>query len=163
MKPPENRATLRSDPTPEGVLTFTIDGRLNTETTGGVWREATEILDRSSPDRLVVEAAAVDYCDGSGIALLLELQRRQKKRGSAFEIRNLRPEFDRLLSFFDPAEFDMADIRKAEPDDFPEEVGKAAYAFAADLKALVAFIGEIGASLSSAVLNPRRVRWRDVF
>jgi phospholipid/cholesterol/gamma-HCH transport system permease protein len=163
MKPTENRAKIESELTPEGILTFTIEGRLDSETTGGLWRKTAEALDRSSPTRLIVDTTDVGYCDGSGIALLLELHRRQNRSGGAFEIRNLKPEFSRLLSFFDSDEFDPSDTRKAEHDDFPEELGKAAYAFAGDLKTLVAFIGEIAVSLTNAVLHPRSIRWKDVF
>ena len=64
---------------------------------------------------------------------------------------------------FNPAEFEKPVNQRLEHDAFPEEVGEATYNYLKDLKLLVAFVGEIVISLINAFLNPRRVRWKDVF
>ncbi|HIJ55776.1 MAG TPA: MlaE family lipid ABC transporter permease subunit [Deltaproteobacteria bacterium] len=163
QKTEETTVAIEAETIHPDTLVLKIAGRLDSETTGKAWREATGILDHSSPARLIVEAAEIEYCDGSGIGLLLELHLRQNKTGGAFEIRNLRSEFQQLLSLFNPAEFEKPVNQRLEHDAFPEEVGEATYNYLKDLKLLVAFVGEIVISLINAFLNPRRVRWKDVF
>jgi phospholipid/cholesterol/gamma-HCH transport system permease protein len=99
----------------------------------------------------------------SGIGLLLELRRRQQKAGGELEIHNLRTEFQQLLGFFDPAEYEEPEKVKPRSTNFAEEVGLTTYRMWRDARAFIAFIGEAGAALAQASINPRRVRWKDAF
>jgi anti-anti-sigma regulatory factor len=49
------------------VLGVKIIGRLDSKTTGNIWRETNLELDRTSPKRVIVDASGIEYCDGSGI------------------------------------------------------------------------------------------------
>src|SRR5262247_4029329 len=91
-------ATL--DIQPQGdALSFILKGRLDSESTGSVWRQAFQALERS-PGRLrSIDAAGIDYCDGAGIGLLVELRRRG---GPQVEIRGLADRFRPLLDLFPP-------------------------------------------------------------
>ncbi|MBW2145563.1 MAG: MlaE family lipid ABC transporter permease subunit [Deltaproteobacteria bacterium] len=144
------------------LLTLTIKGRLDSNTTGGIWREVTDVLERTSPTRLVVEASRIDYCDGAGIGLLMELRRRQHRAGGEVEIRGLRAEFKQLLDLFAPAEFEEPITRKPKHSSLPEEIGRATFTIWEDTRMLITFVGELSAALFHASLNPLRVRWKDV-
>ena len=56
----------------------------------GWWR-------RRGRRRWISTLPAMDYCDGAGIALLIQLRRLQQKAGGKLEIHGLRPEFQELL------------------------------------------------------------------
>ena len=62
----------------QGGLVFLLQGRLDSATTGTVWRQAFAALRKASPDRLTIDAAGLEYCDGAGIGLLVELRSRRK-------------------------------------------------------------------------------------
>ncbi len=96
-------ASIRAVVSGEGLLTLEIEGRLDSKTTGKIWREAVQILERASATRIVVDGSRIDYCDGSGIGLFLELRRRQQRAGNKLEIRGLQDEFQCLLDQFDPS------------------------------------------------------------
>jgi anti-anti-sigma regulatory factor len=49
------------------VLGVKIIGRLDSMSTGNIWREANLELDRTPPKRVIVDAFEVEYSDGSGI------------------------------------------------------------------------------------------------
>ena len=66
-----------------------------------VWRDALRALRRAPDAPVVVDAAGVDYCDGAGIALLVDLLR--QRAPGAVEVANLEPAFEALLRQFDPA------------------------------------------------------------
>lgn len=74
-------ASVRAELTAPGSLTIEIAGRLDSTSTGYVWRETHRELDRTSPRQVVIDASGIEYCDGSGIGLLFQLRRRLQKTG----------------------------------------------------------------------------------
>ena len=155
---------LRAEAPRNGLLKLIFTGRLDTSTTGTVWRRATAAVSRSKPQSVLVDASGVDYCDGAGIALLVQLRLLQDRAGGSLRIEGLRPEFaalldDRLPGFStrpSPAESDLS-----RPAGFAVEIGEATVEVWRDIQVLVSFVGELGMALVYALLHPRSVRWRD--
>jgi len=152
---------LRVDGPRDGVLTLVVSGRLDAAGTAQIWRRATAIIADAKAPSAVLDAAAVDYCDGSGVALLAQLRRLQRKAGGEWTIRGLRPEFQELLDGFVLEDL-LSEGRPApEPVSLAEEVGAASARLWRDLHMLVTFVGELTVALARAALAPRSVRWRD--
>jgi phospholipid/cholesterol/gamma-HCH transport system permease protein len=145
----------------DDVRVLALAGRLDASTIRGLWRDAKAALLQAAGRRIVVDAANVDYCDGAGIALLVELMR-QRKKGEV-EIRNLKPRFAALLAQFD------IDVLAHDLDPEPkressiEEIGEIADSAWKDIRDQVSFVGETVAALAYAVRHPGSVRWRDVW
>jgi len=156
-------ASIRAEASGHGGLSLTIEGRLDSATTAKVWREATGAIERTSPSRVVVDASKIDYCDVSGIGLLVEILRRQASKGGEAEILGLQARFQRLLDHFDPAEFTDQQTEKRKSTNLPEEVGQSVCRIWQDAFDLIVFVGELFVSLMYALRNPRRVRWKDAF
>ncbi|MDR4506650.1 MAG: MlaE family lipid ABC transporter permease subunit [Candidatus Brocadiaceae bacterium] len=146
-----------------GMLTITIAGRLDSATTGAVWRESTEALGKTPTRKLLVDASGIEYCDGSGIGLLVELRRRQESTGGEMELRGLRAEFLQLLDLFNPKEFAVLSLEKPKKINLAEEVGRSTVTVWDNIHALISFVGELCVALSRAALNPHRIRWKDAF
>ena len=142
-------------------LTLTIEGRLDVTTTGTVWRETMAVVERASWQRIVVDASGLDYCDGAGVGLLVELSNQQNEAGGELEIRGLRPELQRLLDFFDPAVLREAQREKPRSIDVVEQIGRGALGVWEDIRVLIGFVGELWMALGQAVVKPHRVRWKD--
>jgi len=158
-----NMATIHTDMNEQGVLAIKIEGRLDSTTTGDMWLKATKVLEQTSATKVIVDASKIDYCDGSGVGLLIELHRRQQKTGGELEIEGLRAEFQKLMDLFDPAEFAEPHIAKPRKAKLPEEVGRATFTVWDNIRTQIAFLGELVVVLVYAVGNPRRVRWKDAF
>ncbi len=156
----KNHIMPKASATPK-TLTIRIHGRLDVQTTGTRWRKATEALKRMTPSRIIVDASQVEYCDLSGIALLIELQRYQQERGNELEIRGLRPEFQHLLDLFKPNEIISAHQGPSPEITLPEQVGRSTLKFWEEIQMLITFVGEIVVALWTALLHPGQVRWRD--
>ncbi|MBV8879862.1 MAG: MlaE family lipid ABC transporter permease subunit [Planctomycetaceae bacterium] len=139
------------------TLLFVLSGRLDAESTGRLWTEAFEGLDRKKPRRAAVDASAVDYCDGSGIGLLVELRRRQ---GQEIEVRGLAPQFKSLLDLF-PFDTKEAPAPERRRLSVTVEIGRGTSHILSDLRKQVAFTGELLVNLGHALRHPRDVRWRD--
>src|SRR5262249_46341235 len=136
---------------------FHLAGRLDSETTGTVWRKAFKTLDQTRARLKTLDATGVDYCDGAGIGLLVELRRRG---GPEVEIRGLAGQFRPLLDLFPPAPVDSLAPKHEKPS-MAEEAGRATMAILRDVGKQITFIGEMMTALGSALLRPREVRWTD--
>jgi phospholipid/cholesterol/gamma-HCH transport system permease protein len=157
----QGSASLRTDVNGEGTLTLTIAGRLDSHTTGSVWREAGRVLGPTPPPRIVVDASGIEYCDGSGIGFLLELRVRQLCAGGEVEIHGLAEEFQTLLDQFDPLEFEKCEREERQAISIPEEAGRATVKIWQDIRTITAFVGEVVVALLYAIRHPRKVRWKD--
>jgi phospholipid/cholesterol/gamma-HCH transport system permease protein len=151
---------FRSEGSRDGTLKLTIGGRLDAETTGTIWRRAVETVQSQNSRDVIVDASGIEYCDGAGIALLVQLREAQNRKGAKFEISGLRPEFTDLLH--DSASNFPTEIkRKSQRESIAEEIGHNTVEVWRDIQALVSFVGELSVGLVHALVHPRSVRWRD--
>ena len=153
MPSPTAHLDIREDP--DGLVLL-LSGRLDSASTGAVWRRAFAALGKTQTRRLTIDAAALDYCDGAGIGLLVELRSRRQDA----EIRGLAPKFRSLLDLFPPGDAAPPPPKPKAPS-LPEELGRSTLSMIADLRRQVAFVGELLCALGRALLHPREVRWSD--
>lgn len=144
-----------------GSLSLRLSGWLDAHTIGPLWTKVIREISWDGAERMEVDASAVDYCDGAGIALIVELRRQAIERKLSVEVRGLKPEFQVLLDEFAVGAMAEVRVEKPKPKPFPEEVGRAANQAWRDLSALVQFIGELAVALFLAAKHPGKVRWRD--
>jgi phospholipid/cholesterol/gamma-HCH transport system permease protein len=154
-------AALAITDTTDGRRILALTGRLDARTLPDLWDKARQAADAAAEKPLVVDAAGIEYCDGAGVALFVELLRR--RHGTGIEVVNLKPAFTALLTQFDPKvlEHDL----DPEPPRRPaiDEIGFAAYGLWRDIRTQVEFVGETFAALVFAVRHPASVRWKDVW
>jgi anti-anti-sigma regulatory factor len=65
--PDSHSLSFHTDMIAPDVLGVKIIGRLDSMSTGNIWRETNLELDRTSPKRVIIDASGIEYCDGSGI------------------------------------------------------------------------------------------------
>jgi phospholipid/cholesterol/gamma-HCH transport system permease protein len=159
--PESSSSSIHTSMIAPGVLGVKIIGRLDSLSTGSIWRETNLELDRTSPKQVIVDASEIEYCDGSGIGYLFELRRRLEKGGGELSIRGLHKEFQQLLDLFKPSEFEEPPEIKPESFGFFEKIGQSTGKICEEARALVEFVGETGTALLKALLNPKQVRWKD--
>ncbi len=154
-------AALALQPDAGGLATIALSGRLDAYSVGPLWAQAHDALRAHPRSKLVVDCSRVDYCDGAGVALLVDMLRQARPADAAVEIRGLAGRFQKLLDQFDPKALAAAAPAAAPPAPLVARVGRAGARVLADLYALVAFLGEAAAALAYALRHPRGVRWRD--
>jgi phospholipid/cholesterol/gamma-HCH transport system permease protein len=126
-----------------------------------VWQDARRALARFALQPVVVDAAGVQYCDGAGIALLVDLLRQPRSAGAEVRVEHLDPRYQALLAQFDPAAFNPARGHRRPPTPLTERLGQAASQALRNMYSAVAFIGEVGVAFLAALRHPRQVRWGD--
>ncbi|HUM40923.1 MAG TPA: MlaE family lipid ABC transporter permease subunit [Nitrospira sp.] len=146
-----------------GTLTLIMTGRWDSDTTGKWWQRGQQMLTQGKPRRLVIDASGVSYCDGAGVAFLIDLQQLQIRTGGDAVIQGLQEEFRRLLDIYGHISIERPPGRRREPISTIEQVGKAAVELRRDLQALLTFVGELALTLLRAARRPRLVRWQDAW
>ena len=144
-------------------LKLVITGKLNAETTSRLWPQALRKIAEIKPQMLDVDASDMEYCDGAGIALLLELKHTQEQNNSQIQIKGLQSEFEQLMTLFDPGKISKPDQERASFVRFAENVGNAAVKLLQDLRSQISFTGEVFVKLLSTLIHPGNLRWRDTF
>ena len=157
-------ATLTVSDAATGARELRLAGRLDAYSIAGVWHDALAALAAAPGRAIVIDASGVDYCDGAGIAMLIDVLRQPRTANAPVSLSGLRPEFQALLDQFDP----VAMQAPVEPPHVTRinviaEIGRAAAITGRDIRAQVAFIGETTTALWSAAKHPARVRWKDVW
>ena len=152
---------LRTGAVSDGMVAITIEGRLDSNTTGKIWRQATETLATAKTRSVVVDASQIYYCDGSGIALFVHLRNLQRKAGGQLEIHGLRLEFEGLLEESDLGDLEQLESQRRSKTNLAEDVGRAVVGFWEDTRSLIGFVGELVSALGTAAMHPKNVRWRD--
>ncbi|MBK7591075.1 MAG: MlaE family lipid ABC transporter permease subunit [Betaproteobacteria bacterium] len=154
-------AQLAIDDRPDGQRIIALTGRLDATTLPALWQPARDAVARAPAGPIVVDAAGIEYCDGAGVALFVDLLR--SPRGASVEIRNLQPASAVLLRQFDPQVFDHDLDPELPRGRVLEEIGRAAATTWRDVRTQVEFIGETAAAMAYAVTHPRSVRWKEVW
>ena len=75
-------------------IVLSLSGRLDDSSVAGCWNAAVASARNGADVR--VECAAVDYCGGAGLALLVALEDAAKQSGARFVVQVLPPRFDGL-------------------------------------------------------------------
>jgi len=138
----------------EGGARIVLKGRLDAAGAGMVWDRAVQAADKGA----TVDAAGVTYCDSSGAALLYQLE---KERGAKIE--GMPTKAGELLKPYADASFPQLSADRDRRPSFPEATGRAAVALASDVREQLMFTGQAAVALIAGLLNPRRVRWGDMW
>ena len=146
-----------------GELSLAIDGSLSIETLKDAWDPTLAPIRRGRPERVAIDVAGLDYCDGAGLGLFAEVRRElaglgwhavagPPQAGPATAGRDGRPGRPRR----------PAQLRPPKRPGLVVGTGRATATVLAELYAQVAFLGEVCVALAWAVLHPRRLRWGDL-
>lgn len=146
-----------------GVVTLRVAGDLTNATVPELWTQAEEALSGDAKRTVVVEAAGVTRIDGAGMAWLLRVGCRATSGGGQVDIRGLAPEYVKLLERFDLTEYRAVQPTERKAVPVPEQVGRVTAHLWDDFQTHIGFVGELTESLVRALLNPRSIRWRDLF
>ena len=157
---PAPSAQLRSEREAAGALRLILSGHLDVDSTGVLWREAMLAARGAGGGALVVDAAGLAYCDTAGAALLVAIEREQRAAGGSFAIEGLRDEFEQVVAMLRPSEAAAA-AKPAARESFLARFGRSALQVGADLRVLVAYVGELSVFTLRSLRHPRELRFRD--
>ncbi len=123
-----------------------------------------DALPAPSKSERVVDGARIEALDTAGAWVLQKLLRRLRGDGSAVRVRDLRPDFAKLLEVVGrqvPAQTDTPPVAGA-PSSQLEGLGRSAAAAYEQTVALLGFVGESSVALAACIAHPARLRWRPI-
>ncbi len=88
----------------ERILTVSIIGEIDHHTTAGLRTEIDDVIRKHTPICLILDFSKVDFCDSSGIALVLGRYRLMKSLGGEVELVHVPNNIGHI--------FEMADLKK---------------------------------------------------
>jgi phospholipid/cholesterol/gamma-HCH transport system permease protein len=146
-----------------GESVVALRGTLDARTLPPIWPGARAAVRENGASPLRVDAGGVTYCDGSGIAFLVDLLREGTRQGGRVTITNLAPRFAELLGQFDHAALDDEALTpRAPPLSLIEQLGRASLQLAADLRQQTDYLRRVLGCLSYQLTHPSAVRWKEV-
>ena len=154
-------ASLEPGPPEGNAAVLRLSGRLDVYSVAAIWDAVLSALDAHPRSPMIIDAATVEYCDGAGTALLVELLRRPRSAGATVSVRGLQDRFARLLAQFDPRGLDPRPAPAPVRTSLTERVGREAAQVLEGGYERLAFVGESTAALADAVAHPLRLRWND--
>lgn len=157
-QPPAN-AEVREQP--GGVVTVILRGLLDSQNTGACWRRLEKDLHGRRVTSLDIDASGATFSGAIGIALVSHLNAGGMTPGAKITVHGLKEEIRKMAEMF-PAELPAPRRESSLLKRIPEETGEVARSFVQDLKEQVAFVGGVTAALPTAIVRPRRMRWREV-
>jgi phospholipid/cholesterol/gamma-HCH transport system permease protein len=138
------------------TLKVRLPARLGVAMVAEAWEPLTREASRA--ESVIVDAAKMEECDGSGLALVREIG--TAPRG---HVHGLSEDFSALIGSMrgdeEDAPAEKSDDGRGEPS--LAQLGRAAAAFGSDLREMIAFLGQCTATLGVCFLHPRLVRWGD--
>jgi phospholipid/cholesterol/gamma-HCH transport system permease protein len=159
----ENKGHINiNEADPENVK-ISFSGRVDFHTTANLWRRCMKMQQRLRPKTLTIDMHNVEYCDGAGIGLLIELKTRQHEVGHQFQVEGLDERLQQLMAII--VEEPHKPEQKAEPLPYRVTVtiGRYTVEVLNNIRDNIVFIGMIAQQLCYTLLHPKSMRWQDFF
>jgi phospholipid/cholesterol/gamma-HCH transport system permease protein len=154
-------ARLEPGPAEGTAAVLRLSGRLDAYSVGPLWRVALDAVAARPSSPIIIDASRVEYCDGAGIGLLVDLLRQPRAEGAGVIVRDLPSQFERLFQHFQPKDFAPQSTPSRPHEGVTERVGEVGAQVLREGYERIAFVGESAAAVIETLTNPLRVRWRD--
>ena len=163
-KPTKNNRSAASVQIVRGTVDIQVrlSGRLDRHSARPAWRKTLRLLSRRLHKPIRIDASALEYADGSGIALLSYFKHYSQTHGVSVEIEYLAEPLERLLERYmqqDDAEMPAPPVAL----NLIERIGKLTDDLIGDVYAQIAFLGQLASSILNVAFHPGRFRVRDFF
>ena len=161
MKPLSVEPAAIAQPTPQGLA---LSGSWTARGIGAIEPQL-DALSTPSKTGMLVDGARIEALDTAGAWVLQKLLRRLRGEGTAVQVRDLRPEFAKLLEVVEQQAADQTATPSpaaGAPSSKLEGLGRSAAAAFEQTVALLGFVGESALALAGSFVHPSRFRWRPV-
>jgi phospholipid/cholesterol/gamma-HCH transport system permease protein len=145
-----------------GELALTLHGRLDLSTLPSALPQLLDPIRATHPQRVIINAADLQYCDGIGLGILAEARRVLAGWGGGMRLENLRPELRPLIDMAALEDPSAPQLVRDRPPALPIAIGQYTADVFDELRETVGFLGHLTTAAAWSLLNPRRIRWREL-
>ena len=148
---------------PDGYAQVTLRGWLDSRTVVEAWNQLEEALPAAKIATLEIDASGLLVCDGTGLALLRYLNMGKMTPQAKVSVVGLEAQTDKIFRGFTAEDYEaFRPASRIKCRSLPVETGMAVRSAGADLREMVAFLGEVVAKLPVTIWNRKRMRWPEV-
>ena len=144
-------------------MRLSLSGRLTASSLPEVWSTSRDPVAERRPRRVRVDGAGIQYCDGAGMGLFIELRRAVALVGGEIEFAGLSPELQRLLAAATLSDPKAPVLEPVRQPNVAVRTGMTVAAFFREMKQSIAFVGEMTVALVMTAIHPGRIRGRDLW
>ena len=134
-------------------------------TARGISRKALRLDTPSAANHseMLIDGAGLEAFDTVGAWMLQKLVRRLRGEGATVQLRDLRPEFAKLLDVIEQQAADPTESPPALPQQSRlESLGHSVVSAVEQSVALLSFVGECSVAMAASIAHPVRFRWRPI-
>jgi phospholipid/cholesterol/gamma-HCH transport system permease protein len=122
-----------------------------------------QAMEEKNFSRVTIDASKLEYCDGSGISLLHEIDTLGRKKTDQVSIVDLKKEFQQILDLHDVEDARRLEGKGQQHSNPVNEIGEKTIDALNEAIALISFVGELFVATLVAFTHPRKIRWKDAF
>jgi phospholipid/cholesterol/gamma-HCH transport system permease protein len=146
----------------QSELSAIMRGRL-TAASVAVWAaQILEPIQRLKPRQVMIQGSEMTYCDGAGLGLIGEVRRTVSQGGGVVRFSGFSSDLQTLIDMSALPDPSAPQLNPPALPGIVTQVGIGAAHVLDDLRALIAFLGELVAALAWSIAHPRRLRWGDL-
>jgi phospholipid/cholesterol/gamma-HCH transport system permease protein len=127
-----------------------------------IWRELHRTTDAVKRGRLAIDLSQVGSIDGAVMALIVALRTDLATRGVATEVTGTPERLRPLVDLYEADAEQPQRQRRRKPESVIEQVGRVTAGVLAEIRAGVAFFGEMIVAVVGLVRQPRSGHWKEV-
>jgi phospholipid/cholesterol/gamma-HCH transport system permease protein len=140
---------------------LSLSGEMDARKLPGMFRDAAEKLRRTQAGSVEIDASQLHCGDSTCLALLAEIRREAARTGGKVSVVGAGPDLQALIDLATLGNPLAPELRPPPPLGIVAGVGATVANALKELRALVAFFGELCAAFAWAAVHPRQVRWRN--
>lgn len=154
--------TVQVEKSRAGGLCITLGGRLDSRGVGAVWHKIGHTLKTGKFKQVTIDMSGIEFLDSAGAGLIAWIEDRQKKVSGKVSVKGLSDDFMETLKLLRTIEQGHVKAGGNPVSGSIGNVGKASIEIAHDLYEQVIFTGELMVSMMTVLLNPKKIRFKDV-
>ncbi len=146
-----------------GSIRVRLPERLDVHSTARFWNRMKKAIKKARPEKILINAENLKYCDTAGLSLLFDLEVRSEEQEFEYQITGLSEKYRDMLGRFDTEKFLDRKIQPRKNISIARQVGEATVTIGNDIYTVVEFLGETFVKVLRALLMPWGTRWKETF
>ena len=143
------------------LVEIRINGSLDPSTVEPMWVETEQIIKKTSPSKVIIDSSNLINADTPGINYFIKLRDLAAMTGFEYELKDLAPEYQKLINLFDGYVNENQPKEKAS-ENIISGLGRATVESFNSSYESVTFIGEVMIGFFRYFINPSKIRFKDI-
>ena len=143
------------------LVEIQINGNLDPSTVEPMWVETEKLIRKIKPRKVIIDSSKLVDADTPGINYFIKLRDLSAEAGFDYELKNLAPEYQKLINLFDNY-VNENQPKEKKSENIITSLGRGTVESLNSSYESVTFIGEVMIGFFRYFLNPSKIRFKDI-